>query len=213
LHDQIATLLARMAASAPPEVIATLGTELEKLATSGIADGALRIGATAPDFTLPDAHGSRVGLAALLERGPVVLTFYRGGWCPFRNLQLRSYQGVIDAIRACGAELVGISQQTPDYSLSDVEQKALTFPVLSDAGNAVARQYGLVYRLSEPLQALQTAFGNPIPKFNGDSSWELPVPATFVLDRPGTVVLAHVDPNYTVRLEPAAILEALGRLA
>lgn len=133
LHDQIATLLAQMTASAPPEVIATLGTEL-----------------------------------------------------------------------------VGISPQTPDYSLSDVEQKALTFPVLSDAGNAVARQYGLVYRLSEPLQALQTAFGNPIPKFNGDSSWELPVPATFVLDRPGTVVLAHVDPNYTVRLEPAAILEALG---
>ncbi len=213
LTQQIATLLGQMAATAPPDVIATLKTELGKLTASGIAERALEVGATAPDFTLPDARGATVTLSQVLARGPVVLTFYRGGWCPFCDLQLRSYQSVLAEIRARGAELVAVSPETPDYSLSDVEKKQLTFPVLSDAGNSVARQYGLVYRLSEPLQALQTAFGNPVPKFNGDDSWELPMPGTFVLDRRGVVILAHVDANYTVRLEPAAILNALGKLA
>jgi peroxiredoxin len=128
-------------------------------------------------------------------------------------LQLRSYQSVLADIHARGAELVAISPQTPDNSLSTIEKKQLAFPVVSDVGNRVARQYGLVYKLSDALQRLQTGFGNPIPKFNGDDSWELPMPGTFVIDRHGKVVLAHVDPNYLVRLEPAAILDALARLA
>jgi peroxiredoxin len=115
----------------------------------------------------------------LLDRGPVVLTFYRGCWCPFCDLQLRAYQSVLPKIRALGAELVAISPQTADYALSDVEKKELTFPVLHDAGNRVARGYGVVYTLSEALMQLQIGFGNPIPKFNGDDSWELPVPGTY----------------------------------
>ena len=110
-----------------------------------------------------------------------------------------------------GAELVAICPQTLDYAIADVEKKQLEFPVLTDAHNAVARRYGLVFVLTDALKALQTAFGNPIPKFNGDDSWELPMPGTFVLDREGVVRLAHVDPDYTRRLEPAAILEALGK--
>jgi peroxiredoxin len=213
LTDQIAAFTANMAKAAPPEVLATLAAELEKLAASQIAKRALQVGATAPDFTLPDPRGTSVSLPALLARGPVVVTFYRGGWCPFCDLQLRSYQSVLADIHARGAELVAISPQTPDNSLSTIEKKQLAFPVVSDVGNRVARQYGLVYKLSDALQRLQTGFGNPIPKFNGDDSWELPMPGTFVLDRHGKVVLAHVDPNYLVRLEPAAILDALARLA
>ena len=213
LKDQIAEFTAGMAKHAPPEVIVTLGAELEKLATSQIAKRALAVGAVAPDFTLPDARGASVTLAKVLARGPAIVTFYRGGWCPFCDLQLRSYQSVLADIHARGAELIAISPQTPDYSLSDVEKKQLAFPVLSDIGNRVARMYGLVYKLSDVLQKLQTGFGNPIPKFNGDESWELPMPGTFVLDRNGRVVLAHVDPNYMVRLEPAAILDALTRTA
>lgn len=213
LRDHISAFTANMAKAAPPEVIATLAAELEKLAASQIAKRSLQLGATAPDFTLPDPRGTRVSLSNWLARGPVVVTFYRGGWCPFCDLQLRSYQSVLGDIHARGAELVAISPQTPDYSLSDTEKKQLAFPVLSDAGNRVARQYGLVYKLSDVLQKLQTGFGNPIPKFNGDESWELPMPGTFVLDRAGKVVLAHVDPNYMVRLEPAAILDALAGLA
>ena len=212
LKDRIAEFTSAMAKQAPPEVLATIGRELEKLAATGIAQRALGVNAKAPEFSLPDARGGTVALSSLLAGRAVVLTFYRGGWCPFCDLQLRAYQGVLPKIRALGAELVAISPQTADWSLSDVEKKQLTFPVLHDAGNRVARAYGLVFTLSEPLRQVQAAFGNPLPKFNGDESWELPVPGTFVLDRRGIVKLAHVDPNYMVRLEPAAILETLSQI-
>jgi peroxiredoxin len=127
-------------------------------------------------------------------------------------LQLRSYQSVLPQIHELGAELVAISPQTADFAAADIEKKQLTFPVLTDSGNRVARQYGLVFSLSGPMRELQKGFGNPIPKFNGDDSWELPMPGTFVLDSKGTVGLAHVDPDYTKRLEPAAVLRALREL-
>jgi peroxiredoxin len=209
LKDSIAEFTATMAKHAPPEVIATLGVELKKLADSGIAARALKVGAKAPDFSLPDSTGKVVTLSGLLARGPAVVTFYRGGWCPFCDLQLRAYQGALMQVHDLGGELVAISPQTPDYALSDVENKQLTFPVLTDARNHVARAYGLVFALSDVLKGLQTSFGNPIPKFNGDDSWELPMPGTFVLDVKGVVRLSHVDPNYMLRLEPSAILDAL----
>ncbi len=209
LTDRITEFTTAMAKNAPPEVVAALGKELRKLTESGIAKGAPRVGEKAPDFSLPDAHGVAVTLSGLLREGPVVVTFYRGGWCPFCNLQLRAYEEILPEIRRLGAELVAISPQTFDYALSDVEKKGLTFPVLTDAHNQVARMYGLVFTLSDVLKRLQEAFGNPIPKFNGDDSWELPMPGTFVLSDSGVVWLAHVDPDYTRRLEPLAILAAL----
>jgi peroxiredoxin len=212
LKDRIAEFTSNVSKHAPPQVLATLGEELRKLAESGIARKALQAGAKAPEFSLPDAHGRAVALSSVLVKGPAVVTFYRGGWCPFCDLQLRAYQGVLSEIRRLGAELIAISPQTPDYVQTDVENKQVEFPVLSDLHNVVARQYGLVFALSEALQALQKGFGNPIPKFNGDESWELPMPGTFVLDRTGVVRLGHVDPDYTKRLEPAAILETLRAL-
>jgi peroxiredoxin len=213
LKDRIGSFTAGLADRVPPQVVASLGAEMQKLAESGIVKNALQVGAKAPDFTLPDSNGKSVTLSTLLAKGPVVVTFYRGGWCPFCDLQLRAYQEALPEIRRLGGELVAISPQTPDYAMSDVEKKALTFPVLSDAHNAAARKFGLVFNLSEAFQALQTGFGSVLPKFNGDDSWELPMPGTFVLDRTGTIRLAHVDPNYMVRLEPAAIVAALKALA
>ncbi len=209
LSSRIADFTAQMSKSAPPEVISTLGAEIQKLAEAGIAQRAIATGSKAPGFTLPDASGTKVSLASLLAAGPVVVSFYRGGWCPFCDLQLRAYQQVLPRLRELGAQLVAISPQLPDFVASDVKQKDLTFPVLSDVGNAVARSYGLVFHLSEATQKLQTMFGNPTPKFNGDESWELPMPGTFVLDRDGTVLLSHVDANWMKRLEPSAIVEAL----
>ena len=209
LQDSIDAFTAEMAKHAPPEVLATLAREIRKLAESAIAARAPNEGAVAPGFSLPDAGGWTTTLSNVLARGPAVVTFYRGGWCPFCDLQLRAYQGVLRQIHDLGAELVAISPQTPDYALSDVEKKELTFPVLTDRANRVARAYGLVFPLSNALRDLQSLFGNPIPKFNGDDSWELPMPGTFVLDRKGVVRLRYVDPDYTMRLEPAAILETL----
>jgi peroxiredoxin len=209
LKSSIDTFMQGVAKHAPPEVLTGLGVEIKKLAESGIARQALQVGAEAPDFTLPDAHGKPVSLSALRARGPVVVTFYRGSWCPFCDLQLRAYQGALGAIRDLGAELVAISPQTPDYARSDVEKKELTFPVLTDEGNRVAREFKLVFTLSDTLRTLQTHFGSVLPKFNGDDSWELPMPGTFVIDRHGVVWFASVDPNWMVRVEPAAILAAL----
>jgi peroxiredoxin len=209
LKDSIDTFMKGVAEHAPPEILAGLGAEIEKLAASGIARQALQVGAKAPDFTLPDAHGKPVTLSALLAKGPAIVTFYRGGWCPFCDLQLRAYQGALGAIHDLGGELVAISPQTPDYALSDVEKKQLTFPVLTDKGNRVAREFKLVFALSDALKKLQTHFGSVLPKFNGDDTWELPMPGTFVLDRHGVVRFASVDPNWMVRVEPAVIVEAV----
>ena len=213
LTDSIAAFTANMAKKAPAEVIATLGAEIRKLAEPGIAAGALQVGAKAPVFSLPDARGKLVTLSGVLARGPAIVTFYRGGWCPFCDLQLRSYQGVLAQIHDLGAELLAISPQTPHYALSDVEKKQLTFPVLTDWDNRVAREYGLVFSLSETMRGLQAGFGNPIPMFTGTDSWELPMPGTFVLDRGGVVRLSHVDPDYMKRMEPAPLLEALRAVA
>jgi peroxiredoxin len=213
LKDAIAAFQEQVAAHAPPEVLAKLGPELTTLARSSYGSASPKVGSKAPGFSLPDARGGEVTLAELLARGPVVVTFYRGGWCPFCNLQLRAYQAALPEIQALGATLVAISPQTPDNSLSTAEKAELTFHVLSDAHNEVARAYGLVFKLSDGLQALQRMFGNEPPKFNGDDSWELPVPGTFVLDRGGVVRLAGVDPDYTERVEPSAILAALRGLS
>src|SRR5207253_1224408 len=189
LADQIAALNDHLGRQVPVEVLATFGREIEALARSGIAASGLREGTLAPDFTLPDVHGRAVTLSALLGQGPVVLTFYRGEWCPYCNLQLRAYETILPQIRELGVSLVAVSPQTPDQSLTTTEQKGLTFPVLSDAGNEFARRYGLVYSLSQALRAVSA----DLPVYNGDDSWELPMPGTFVIAQDGTVRLAFVD--------------------
>ena len=209
LTGQIDAFQQALAGQVPAAIMAQFAGETARVARSGIAAHALAVGAQAPTFSLPAATGNVVRLADLLERGPVVLTFYRGEWCPYCNLTLRAYQAALPAITALGATLVAVSPQTPDNSLTTVEKKELTFPVLSDAGNAVARAYGLVFSLSEDVRPLYTAIGSALPAYNGDQSWELPMAGTFVIARGGTARLAFVDPDYTHRLEPAEIVAAL----
>jgi peroxiredoxin len=210
LADELRAHVERARAGRSPVVNAVMDRMVDELRRSGIAAAAPAAGDRAPGFELPDQAGRPVRLAALLERGPVVLAFYRGGWCPYCNLQLRAYQRALPEMRALGAELVAVSPQIPDASLSTAERNELAYPVLSDVGNRVARAYGIVFALpSEVIEYYVEHRGHDLTAANGDDSWELPVPATFVIDRDGTVRLADVDPDYTRRLEPAAILAAL----
>ena len=212
LQQQIETFQGQLAQQLPAEVLAELSNSITTLVQTGIAQQSLKVGERAPDFTLPDVYGKPVALSELLKHGPVVLTFYRGEWCPFCNLTLRAYQRILPQIQALGASLVAVSPQTPEHSLSTVEQKELTFPVLSDVGNRVARQYRLVFQLEPTFRTLYTAIGADLPGFNGDPSWELPMPATFLLAPDGTVRLAFVDEDFTHRLEPATLLDGLQAL-
>lgn len=199
LQQQIETLQDQLAEQLPAEVLAELSKSITTLVHTGIAQQSVKVGERAPDFTLPDVEGSPVALSELLKHGPVVLTFYRGEWCPFCNLALRAYQRILPQIQSLGATLVAISPQTPDHSLSTVEKKELTFPVLSDVGNIVARAYRIVFTLEESIRPLYTTIGADLPTFNGDASWELPMPATFLLAQDGTVRLASVDEDSTYR--------------
>jgi len=191
-----------------------LGTVLDRLDAGATEFGARpwsakAVGDTAPDFELPDARGGSVTLAGLREDGPVVLIFYRGAWCPYCNLQLRAFQAALADIHSAGATLVAISPQTPDNSLTLAEQAELAFPVLSDAGNAVARSYGIVFGFGADDRELHSSIGIDLAASNGDDSWELPAPAVFVVDADGTIRYASVAGDYRWRVGPDEVLSAL----
>ena len=200
-------------AQAPPEIRDAMIRADMELAASGISQRALRAGDRAPDFTLPDARGDSLWLKDLLAASPVVLSFYQGGWCPYCNLELRALQQALPEITRLGAKLVAVSPETPDESLSTEEKNALAFPVLSDAGSTAAKSFGIAYDLAEELRPVYARFGHALPDKNGDESWVLPIPATYVIDSDGIIALAFVDVDYRNRLEPAEILAALQALS
>ncbi|GLK83048.1 peroxiredoxin-like family protein [Ancylobacter defluvii] len=210
-HD-LAAFKAEFARTAPAGRPALYEAKIEELRASFAVDEAIGMGDEAPDFTLPSAAGGVVTLSELLRSGPAVVTFYRGGWCPYCNLQLRAYQAIQPQIAAHGARLLAISPQRPDGSLDVAEKNALTFDVLSDVGNHVARRYGLVFSLATELRDALRSNGKFLPELNGDDSWELPVPATYVVGRNRRVAAVGLDVDYRNRLSPETILAALHAL-
>ncbi|MFH2112899.1 MAG: peroxiredoxin-like family protein [Spirochaetota bacterium] len=212
LNAQLEEVTRQMASQVPPEALQMLGEFMKDLKESGMVADAVSIGSAIPHFELPNATGEYVSSMELLAKGPMVIAFYRGAWCPYCNLELQNLQMILPEIHDRGAELVAISPQTPDNSLSLQEKHGLEFQVLSDAGNAVARKFGLVYSLSEPMKQFFSVVGFDLPGFNGDQSWELPIPATYVVDQEG-IVIAHIDTDWTRRMEPRQILDALRDLS
>jgi peroxiredoxin len=196
----------------PAEVRQVMQRAGRELAESGQAGRALTVGDRAPRFRLPSATGEPVALDDLLARGPVVLTFYRGAWCPYCNIALRALQRHHDAVTARGARLVAVSPQVPDESLSLAERHALAFDVLSDVGSGTARQYGLAFDLPDDLAAVYERLGIDLQRVNGGHPRTLPLPATYVVDPTGVIRWAFVDTDYTRRAEPADILAALDAL-
>jgi peroxiredoxin len=190
----------------PPETQAIHLGVIAGLKQKRLADNVLAVGATAPDFELQDHDGTPVSSADLLEKGRLAICFFRGRWCPSCVGQLEAMNQVLPQIEQDGASLVAISPQTVQQSFFMVDQHKLRFLLLSDAGNQVARQFGLVYRVPDEQQAIyRRAFVN-LPFANGDDSWELPIPATFILDRDGTILYASADEDYTQRPEPREIV-------
>jgi peroxiredoxin len=181
---------------------------VEELRASGITDRILPAGSDALSFELPDQDGKLVSSAALLAAGPLVIIFLRGRWCPFCVATVEAWNETLPQVRASGASLVAISPQTVHQSLLMRDQHKLGFPLLSDAGNAVARQFGLVYRVPEYQQEMYARTFVNLPFINGDSIWELPLPALYVI-RDHKVIFAAADPDYTVRPEPARVLDAI----
>jgi len=212
-QDELAGLKQMSLEKRGPAVIALYERSVDELRASGMATRALAVGDPMPGFALPNANGATVRSAELLGKGPLVVTFYRGGWCPYCNLELRAYQARIDRLRAAGATVVAISPELPDETARATGDNALAFDVLSDAGNAVARSFGLVFKLGAEMVEIFRRNGNDLERRNGDGSWELPIPGTFVVDAGGVVVLADVDPDYTRRLDPAQVMATVEALA
>jgi peroxiredoxin len=200
-------------AEIPEPISQRVTAAVAQVDASGAVPG-LAVGELAPDFTLPDARGRAVSLRERLSDGPVVLVFYRGEWCPYCNTYLRALQASLPEIAARGASLMAVSPQSPDHSLSITEKAELGFDVLSDVDQTAIRAYRVQFALPPDLRDLHlNAFQVDLQDHNADRSWQLPVPATLVIDRYGVVRAAHVSADYRTRMEPNDIVAALDDLA
>ncbi|GHC55653.1 peroxiredoxin-like family protein [Ulvibacter litoralis] len=178
------------------------------VATSGILDKAINVGDKAPNFNLKNALNESVSLYNELEKGPVVLTWYRGGWCPYCNITLQYLQQKLPAFKKAGATLIALTPELPDNSLSTSEKNKLEFTVLSDVGNTVGKEYGVVFKLTNEVASIyEAAFG--LNEKNGDESNELPLAATYVIDVNGIIQYAFLDADYRERAELTEIIAAL----
>jgi peroxiredoxin len=211
--DQRDEFNAGLAEQAPAWVLEGFERIIADQAAVDYAARAPKVGERAPNFTLRDQLGRQVSLAGELAQGPVVLIFYRGEWCPYCNIMLRTYGLRAAQFSERGARLVAVSPQTPDNSLTMAEKHSLEFPVLSDDGGEVIATYGLKYDVQGQSRELLEAVGNDVAKFNGEGGWILPAPAVFVIDREGIVRFAGVNGDYTQRVEPDEALAALDSLA
>ena len=209
LNMQTQLALQEFVSALPEDQQKTVSSAFGELMSSTVAANAKTTGDKAPDFELSNVRGGTLSIHNALAEGPVVLSFYRGSWCPFCNLELNALQQQLPAIRDYGARLIAVSPEKPDASLTHAEKLNLEFDVLSDPGNRVADAYGLIMTVHESLRPLYLQWGIDVPAANGDDSHQLPVPATYVIGRNGTIQAAHIDKDYTKRMEPEAIIEAL----
>jgi len=211
LAQQLEELTAKLRALVPAERLATIDHAIDYLHAANPATRALKTGDQAPSFELPDGDGMLWRSADLLRRGPLVVVFYRGRWCAYCNAQLVALQQIHSRVATAGASMVAISPQTQKHSYMTRDMHRLRFPVLSDAGNQVARQFGLVYRVPPELQAMYESIFTKLPGYNGDASWDLPMAATYIIDPGGIISFAQIDEDWRKRAEPEAVLSFLSK--
>lgn len=199
--------------NAPPEIHPIMERATAELTASGQAARALKAGDRMPPFTLNDQDGNAVSSADLLARGPLVITFYRGVWCPYCNLELQALNEALPPLRELGASVVAISPQTQVNSRKSVRSNQLGFPVLSDVKGGTAAAFGLRFALPGYLVDLYKRLKNDLPAFNNDPDWTLPMPARYVVGRDGIVLYSEVNPDYTHRPDPSEMFPVLERAA
>ncbi|KAF2110959.1 thioredoxin-like protein [Lophiotrema nucula] len=212
LASQTAQVSATFSRTAPQPIQDVITTNLQNHISTFDTSSVLKPGSILPPFTLPNATGQIISSADLLAKGPILVTFYRGHWCPFCSLALRSLQQILPTLHERGVQLVAISPELPDTSLSTSEKNALTFPVLSDVENAYARELGLVWKMDDSLRPIFEKLGHDLVKGNGDDSFEVPVPATVLVGGDGVVRKRFVEADYRVRVEPGVVLEWVDEL-
>ena len=198
---------------APPAAVEAFHRSNQELIDQGLADHALKAGEMAPEFTLTDSDGNQVSSRELLAKGPLVLTFYRGVWCPYCNLELQALEEVIGDIRERGATLLAISQQSPKNSRVSQRQNKLSFPILTDQNGEVAEQFGLRWELQPYLIEFFKMFNVDLPVIHEDDKWTLPMPARYVIEQDGSIAYAEVNPDYTRRPEPSDLFPVLDEIA
>ena len=196
---------------APKEVQTLYNTAVEDLRVSGILGTMRAVGDTAPDFILPSADGDSIRLSTLLKSGPVVLAWYRGGWCPYCNLELLALNDAMSHIESAGATLVAISPEIPDSAANTVAKDSLDYLVVSDVGNIVAKKFGIVFKLPDNIVESYSAHFD-VTAYNGDKSYELPLPATYVINTDRTITYVFADADYRVRAEPTDIVKEVQKI-
>ena len=213
LQDQLDEITAQTRTLVQPERLAIGERAVDEIFRAGSEDRILPIGATAPAFALPDFSGRIVRSTDLLALGPLIVNFFRGRWCPYCVTELEAWRDLYPALRERGALVVGISPQTQRQSDFTASQHAIPFPLLTDAGCAVAERYGLVWTAPDYLRRYYRGILLNIPFVNGDESWRLPLPATYVLSPDGKVLYAEAHADFRVRPEPEDVLRALPAFA
>lgn len=209
LTEQLQEYAATSATRIPAPAQEIMAKAIADLKATNLLAKAPKQGDRFPSFTLPNAQGKSTSLSSLLDKGKVVLTFYRGGWCPYCNLELKAFQAVLPEIEAKGATLVAITPETPDNTLSTRDKNELKFEVLTSKNNGLARDLNLVYQLPDDLVTLYNNFGIDLQNSQGNEENELPIAATYIIDQDGTITYDFLAEDYKLRANPQEVLAAL----
>lgn len=207
LAQKLSTQFENFKKNAPSQIKDPVLASRENFIASYQISSAAKVGDTFPSFRLTNAVGKEVTRDELLAQGPLLITFYRGEWCPFCNMALIALQERVDYFKAKGVTLVAISPELPNSNLSTTEKHALKFQVLSDVGNKLAKELGILFAMPDSVRPAFDIMGHDLKGRNGDDSFELPLPATFLVDAKGIVRNSYVNPDYTKRIEPDTAME------
>lgn len=213
LQAQLDTFKEQFKKQAPEAAFNAFAQSTRELIATGQAERALSVGAASPDFTLTDQDGNDVALKDLLTKGPVVLSFYRGVWCPYCNIELQALEAVHSDLKAKGATLVAISMQGAADSRKSQRDNKLSFPILTDKAGELANKFGIRWQVQDYVIGFKKMFNVVLPNIHGDGQWNLPMPARYVIGTDGNIAYAEVNPDYTQRPEPSDLFPVLDQLS